>query len=221
MMLFFLQSGPSFDPSAGPGVPMVWMLVLVIPVLMVLLGTVLGFRALTEIRLAEGRLGGALRATFAAGLLPAAVVIFACSGGLTLLAEEIAPHARKREDLWVTLGVLAGLGISFLMMRGMYRQATGGVRPRAAEAQPQSRQGLANAALILTIIGGLLIFTHFSSPDHREVLGSLKPPQMLLLNLLVLTAGLTCGIIARPGRMGTVCAWICGSLMLFLVLAHT
>src|SRR5262245_734756 len=104
-LLYFLQSGPAV-PSAGGGVPVVGAFLMIIPVVMVIIGMVMGFQALREIRLAEGRLGGAIPATLAAGLIPAAAIVFACGAGMVLLAEEMLPYPRSRSELWPTLGGL-------------------------------------------------------------------------------------------------------------------
>ena len=117
------------------------------------------------------------------------------------------------------LGVMGGLWLCFLMMRGMYRQATGWVAPAEA-ARRAPLTGTATAALIFTILGGLLIFTYISRPDFMVVLGPFTAREMVPVNLAVITAGLICGVIARAETTGKVCAWICGALFLFLVLAH-
>jgi hypothetical protein len=183
-----------------------------------LTGMVLGFSALRDIREANGRLGGAMLATFAAGLLPALLIVAACAAGLTLLVEAISPSARARSELFLVLGSAGGVWLSFLMMRGMYRQATGWVPPASA-GTALSRP--ATAALILTIMGGLLIFTYFSRPDNVRVVGMWTPRELVIVNLALLTAGLICGVIARAETTGKVCAWICGGLFFFLMIAHT
>jgi hypothetical protein len=220
MTIHFLQQGPHFPPPSGPGVPMFAALLMLIPVLMVIIGTVLGFRALRDIRMAEGRLGGAMLATLAAGLLPAAVILIVCGGGLAMLTQEISPVARRKEDLWVTIGVLAGLWFCFLMMRAMYREATGWVRPAPSQNAPK-HSALTAAAIILTVVSSaLVLYLLLDARGARNaawLLGERRVP-MFEIAMILLPAGLTCGILARAERPARVCAWICGSLFVVMLL---
>ncbi len=220
MNVYFLQEGPHFPPPSGPGAPIFAMLLMLIPVIMVIAGTALGFRALQDIRMAEGRLGGAMLATLAAGLLPAAVILIVCGGGLAMLAEEISPAARRKEDLWITLGVLTGLWIGFLMMRGMHRRATGWVPPAVAQSAPQ-HSALTVASIILTVISAaLVLYLILDARGPRNAawqLGERRVP-MFEVAMILLPAGLTCGILARAERPARVCAWICGALFVLMLL---
>lgn len=214
----FLQAVVDSPVPRNPGLSPLSIFLMLIPVVMIIAGTVLGFHALRDIRLASGRLGGPVLATLAAGLLPAIVVVIACAAAVNELMEAMVPPGRRRDELWIPVGCALGLWLSFLMLRGMYRQATEWVRPASARA---AMSRTATAALILTILGGLLIFTYISRPDFVRVLGEWTPKEMVFVNLVVLTAGLICGVIARAETTGKICAWICGGLFLFLVLAHS
>jgi hypothetical protein len=220
MQLYIIQSGPHMSPPSGPGVPMFALMLMLIPVLMLIIGTVLGFGALRDIRLAEGRLGGAMLATFAAGLVPAAVILIVCGGGLAMLTQEISPAARRKEDLWVTFGVLAGLWFCYLMMRRMYREATGWVRPAPAQSAPK-HSALTVAAIILTVVSTALVLylvLDARGPRNAAWLLGDRRVQMFEVAMILLPAGLTCGILARTERPARVCAWICGSLFVVLLL---
>jgi len=108
-----LQSGTT--PSVGePHLSVALLLMVIIPALMIIAGTVMGFRALRDIRVAEGALGGPVLATFAAGLVGAILIVIVCGAGLTMLAEEVVRGPRSRSDVWAVaggaVGVLLGLG---------------------------------------------------------------------------------------------------------------
>jgi hypothetical protein len=215
MQYFILQAGP--PPPPHPAVPMAAFLFMIIPVTMVLTGMVLGFRALRDIRLAGGTLGGAMTATIAAGLLPAAFIVIVCGGGLTLLVESIAPASRSRSEAWMVLGAGLGLWISAIMMRGMYREATGWVPPRSAPDTTR-HSALTTAAIVLTIVGGAIFLLLLTGPRDRIFFAQNSRQAFVLLDTAVLLAGLTCGVLGRREAAAKTCAWICGSLFVFLLL---
>jgi hypothetical protein len=202
-------------------------IIALLPALLLVVGTVLGFQALRDIRVAGGALGGVWRAVIAAGLLPAAVILIVCGGGLLMLVEEISPVPGDKEGIWVALGVMAGIWFCFLMLRAMHRHATGWVQP-AVENLPRSL--LSTSAIVLTITGAavfllLMIRARNLEPIRREMGEELTAPLvgssqqvLFLLDLAVLLAGLICGVLARREPAGKVCAWICGVLFVLALL---
>ena len=62
-----------------------------VPLILMLTGMVLGFSALRDIRLAHGKLGGAVLATLAAGLLPAIIITAMCGGLLAYGVQQLFP----------------------------------------------------------------------------------------------------------------------------------
>lgn len=217
--LVFSQASPSVYPSGAPAVPILALVALVFPVLMIISGTLLGFRALRDIRLAEGKLGGVVSAMLAAGLFPAAVIVLLCGGGMVMIAEDVSPHWRSRSEVWGVLGGSVGVWLSFLMMRAMYRRATGWVPPAApGAAADAAKTPLAAAAIVLTITGTALSLTYIIIPP-LYLLNTLGPPiRFAQLALFVLVGGLICGVLSRRDQAGRVCAWICGVLFLVLLL---
>ena len=213
---FFLQvSAP--PPGGAQEVHTVWIFMLIIPMLMVIIGMTMGFQALKDIRLAEGRLGGAMTATLAAGFVPSIFIVLLCGGGMVMLVEEILPRDRSRIAAWPTAGGAVGVWLSFLMMRGMYRQATGWVRP----APPKGKASqLTVASIVLTITGGALLLVLMLTVHQTHARGFSAVYSMreglLLFDLAVLVAGVICGVLAREEKAARVCAVF--SCMFFLVL---
>ncbi|MFN0130771.1 MAG: hypothetical protein ACKV19_29255 [Verrucomicrobiales bacterium] len=194
-----------------------------------LTGAVIGFSALRDIREAKGRLGGAGWATAAAGFLPALIILILCGGGLSRLAEEVLHRPHNQVEFWAMAGVALGCWVSFLLLRGMYRRATGWVRPVPQQTSPAS--GLTVAAIVLTIVGAALLLLLLVSPaEHRAVLGgnilhergaylvSHTYHGMALLMVMALLGGLICGVIGRREAAAKFCAWISGSLFVVAVL---
>ena len=218
----------TYSPSSSQiAMPVAWMSVLLVPVIMLFLGTVLGSLALRDIRRAHGRLGGAMLATLAAGLLPALIIIFACGAVLTLFMESLSPAARARSEVFLILGAGIGVWLSFLMLRAMHRQATGWVKPVASAP---SRSALATAAIIFTINGGVLMLLMISANaglrSPRQLVWLPRDTfigmQVLPLAAIVLTlTGLICGLLSRHEPAGKTCAWISGALLLAEVLLLT
>ena len=194
-------------------------MVLILPALLIITGMVLGFRAINDIRESGGRLGGAMTAVFAAGLLPAVFICFLCGGGLVMLAEEISPRARASEDVIATLGTGIGIWLSFRMMRGMHRSATGWVAPPARPVAEQSR--LAAGAIILTVTGSALLLVLVLTPAQSRFLGPDDKRLIVLIDFAILLAGLICGVLARRETAGRMCAWISGVLFVLALLMAT
>jgi hypothetical protein len=96
-------------------------MLLALTVVLILAGLVLGYMALGDIRRERGRLGGAAMATVAAGLLPSLVICGACGTLMALLGIALGQTARRPENVWVLLGLVVGMVLSFLMLRSMYR----------------------------------------------------------------------------------------------------
>ena len=132
------------------------MMLLGLTVVLILTGLVLGYMALGDIRRERGRLGGAAMATVAAGLLPSLVICGVCGALMSLLGIALGQTSRRPENVWVLLGLVVGMVLSFLMLRSMYRGATGWV-PVTTAAVPVERSGMATAAMVLTILGGALL----------------------------------------------------------------
>jgi len=219
MINYFLQSMPPSPPS-GPGVPVMAGLMMLLPALMVITGTVLGFRALHDIRLAEGRLGGAMLATVAGGLLPGIFIVIGCGFAFHEVLGGFAPPGRRRSDAWLTIGCGAGLWLTFLMMRGMYRGATGWQRPRP-EPNAARHSALTTAAIILTVISiALVLYVLVDARGPQQAAWQFGERRVLMTEaaMLLLPAGFTCGILARAERPARVCAWICGSLFAVILL---
>jgi hypothetical protein len=214
MQSFFLQTGV---PHPGEGAPNLVVLAILVPGLMLLIGTWLGFQALSEIRSRNGALGGAVMATLAAGLLPATIIVIACGGGLMLLADEFIRGSRARSGLWPIAGAAAGLWLSFVMMRAMYRTAIGWERPPRMPQEP-ARNALTAAAIVLTIVGAAILLVILTIPPERHVRLFDSRSGLVYLDLAVLLGGLICGVLGRRERAATVCAWICGSLFVFLLI---
>jgi hypothetical protein len=198
---------------------MIAVILMIFFVLMVIIGTVMGFRALRDIREAGGTLGGAMMATMAAGLLPGAAIVIACSGGLALLSEEIQPRrVGIHSSAWVTVGVFLGIWLSFLMMRGMHRSATGWVPAAEPVASQAPRNPVVGAAIALTTVGAALFLMVLIIPP-LHMLNTLGPSiRYAQVDLLILVAGLVCGILGRREVAGRVCAWICGILFVVMLL---
>jgi hypothetical protein len=214
MQDFYLQPGV---PHPGDGVNTVMVLAMLVPALMILAGTWLGFQALSDIKSEKGALGGAVMAALAAGLLPATIIVIVCGGGLTLLAEEFVRGPRARSGLWPIAGGAAGLWLSFVMMRAMHRTATGWVRP-ARTLQDPARNALAAAAIVLTIVGAAILLVILTVPPERHARLFDSRSGLVYLDLAVLLGGLICGVLGRRERAASVCAWICGSLFVFLLI---
>jgi hypothetical protein len=193
-------------------------IIALLPALMVIIGTVLGFHALRDIRVAGGSLGSVKRAVFAAGLLPALLIIAACGAGGMFLAEDVLYRPRSQSDTWTTIGCIGGIWLSFLMLRGMHRQATGWVRPARVEGQ-QSR--LAMGAIVLTIIAAAVLLFLILTPAQSRFLPADAKRLVVLADFVMLLAGLICGVLARQEKAGKVCAWICGALFVLALLAAT
>lgn len=206
----------------GPqGIPTWGLLALSIPIIMIFAGMSLGFSALKDIRLANGSLGGAMMATFAAGLLPAVVIVVICGFGLNELAVAILPNPRPRNDglmndpdAWGFAGAISGVWISFLMLRGMNRRATGWLNPVTGD-QEGARSGLATAAIVLTIVG-VAVALFVMATMRRSSYGARQ--EILIAELMILVAGTVCGVLTRHEPAGKPCAWICGLLFIFLLL---
>ena len=209
------------QPYSPPGVPLAWGLLLLLPVLMVITGTVLGFRALRDIRLAGGTLGGPMIATLAAGLLPAVLIVAMCGFGMGLFAEFMRPNPSPRNDglmhdpdAWGLAGAMVGAWTSFLMLRGMHRRATGWVNPVTGD-QDGVRSGLSTTAIVLTIVGtagALFVMGTMRRLSHGAA------EKILIVDLVILVAGTVCGVLTRHEPAGKPCAWICGLLFVWLVL---
>lgn len=188
-----------------------------VPLILMLTGMVLGFSALRDIRLAHGKLGGAVLATLAAGLLPAIIITAMCGGLLAYGVQQLFPMRIWRSDMWWMGGAVAGVWLSYLMMRGMHRKATGWVPPPGAAEAVRSQ--LVTAAIVLTIAGAALTFLLMVPAFY--LFGDLRSRYVLMVvTLPVLLAGLICGVLSREAKAGRVCAWICGVLFVVLVLTH-
>jgi hypothetical protein len=183
-------------------------MLLALTVVLILAGLVLGYMALGDIRRERGRLGGAAMATVAAGLLPSLVICGACGTLMALLGIALGQTARRPENVWVLLGLVVGMVLSFLMLRSMYRGATGWA-PVATAAVPVERSGMATAALVLTILGGALLLV---------VLIGRWRPDFVPLSLGVHVAGLICGVLSRSEPTGRWCAWLSGGMFVVLLL---
>lgn len=192
--------------------------VLLLPVILLVAGIILGSLALRDIRLANGRLGGAVLATLAAGLLPAFILTGFCGGMLVYGVTLLFPHMAQRPNYWWLGGAAAGAWFSWLMLRGMYRKATGWVPPPGAAAAARTR--LATAAIVLTIAGAALTFM-LMVPSFYPYGDIRSRPVLLVVTLPVQISGLICGVLSRGEKSGTTCAWISGVLFVILVLSHT
>ena len=216
MNLIFAQEAAPLPHSPEYPLLMTWLVLILVPALMIFIGTSRGFQALNDIRHSGGALGGAGRATVAAGLLPAALLIAACGAGLTFLAEEVMHRERREMDTWTTAGCVAGLGLAFLLMRRLYRHTTGWVRPARVPAETTS--GLATTSVVLTIVGAALALFLLTVPSNRIfALMDYSREALLLFNLVILLGGLICGVLSRQESAGKTCAWISGVLFVFLL----
>jgi uncharacterized membrane protein len=187
-------SGPAV--SGGVEVANWGVMLLALTVVLILAGLVLGYMALGDIRRERGRLGGAAMATVAAGLLPSLVICGVCAVLMTLLGSGLVGSAARRpENVWVLLGLVVGMVLSFLMLRSMYRGAKGW---EPVAAVPVERSGMATAALVLTILGGALLLV---------VLIGRWRADFVPLSLGVHVAGLICGVLSRSEPTGRWCAW--------------
>ena len=212
-----LLQATSVPSGIQVALPVAWMIVLLLPSIMLLTGTILGSLALRDIRLANGKLGGAMLATLAAGLLPACIITGFCGGLLVYAVTLISPVMAQSPIYWWWGGAVAGAWLSYIMLRGMYRHATGWVPPPGAAAAARSH--LATAAIVLTIAGGGLAFLLIVPSFH--LFGDFRSRNVLMVvTLPILLAGLICGVLARQEKSGSVCAWICGVLFVILVLSH-
>ena len=148
-------------------------------------------------------------ATAAAGLLPSLVICGVCGTLMTLLGSALVGSAALRpENVWGLLGLVVGMVLSFLMLRSMYRGATGWV-PVTTAAVPVERSGMATAAMVLTILGGSLLLV---------VLIGRWRPDFVPLSLGVNVAGLICGVLSRSEPTGRWCAWLSGGMFVVLLL---
>ncbi len=184
-----------------------WGLILLgLTVVLILTGLVLGYMALGDIRRERGRLGGAVMATVAAGLLPSLVICGVCGALMTLLGSALVGSAALRpENVWGLLGLVVGMVLSFLMLRSMYRGAKGW---EPVAAVPVERSGMATAALVLTILGGALLLVALVGRWQFYV----------PLSLGVNVAGLICGVLSRSEPTGRWCAWLSGGMFVVLLL---
>ena len=182
-------------------------MLLALTVVLILTGLVLGYMALGDIRRERGRLGGAAMATVAAGLLPSLVICGVCVVLMTLLGSALVGSAARRpEGVWGLPGLVVGMVLSFLMLRSMYRGATGWV---PVAAVPVERSAMATAALVLTILGGALLLV---------VLIGRWRADFVPLSLGVHVAGLICGVLSRSEPTGRWCAWLSGGMFVVLLL---
>ena len=148
-------------------------------------------------------------ATAAAGLLPSLVICGVCGTLMTLLGSALVGSAALRpENVWGLLGLVVGMVLSFLMLRSMYRGATGWV-PVTTAAVPVERSGMATAAMVLTILGGSLLLV---------VLIGRWRPDFVPLSLGVHVAGLICGVLSRSEPTGRWFAWLSGGMFVVLLL---
>ena len=193
-------------------------MIALLPLLLMASGMALGFAALGDIRRAGGRLGGAVAAVLAAGLLPSLLIIACCVSAVSLATEPSGPMMHPRLPLARSLGLAAGCWLSFLMMRSWHRRATGW-DPAVDGRGSAARGGTGTAARILTIIGAVLMLLQATARQRRWLPG-LEEGQAMLLLLSVLIGGLICGVLARHESGGRTCAWVCGSLLI-IVLATT
>lgn len=190
-------------PTVSTSVEMAnWgMMLLGLTVVLILTGLVLGYMALGDIRRERGRLGGAVMATVAAGLLPAVVICGVCAVLMSLLGSGLVGSAALRpEGVWGLPGLVVGMVLSFLMLRSMYRGAKGW---EPVAVVPVERSGMATAALVLTILGGALLLV---------VLIGRWRPDFVPLSLGVNVAGLICGVLSRSEPTGRWCAWLSGGM---------
>jgi len=198
-------------PTVSTSVEMAnWGVILLgLTVVLILTGLVLGYMALGDIRRERGRLGGAVMATVAAGLLPALGICGVCVVLMTLLGSALVGSAALRpEGVWGLPGLLVGMVLSFLMLRSMYRGAKGW-EPVAIATVPVERSGMATAALVLTILGGALLLV---------VLIGRWRADFVPLSLGVHVAGLICGVLSRSEPTGRWCAWLSGGMFVLLLL---
>ena len=197
-------SGPTV--SAGLEMANWGTMLLGLTVVLILTGLVLGYMALGDIRRERGRLGGAAMATVAAGLLPSLVICGVCGTLMALLGIALGQTSRRPENVWVLLGLLVGMVLSFLMLRSMYRGAKGW---EPVATVPVERSGMATAAMVLTILGGSLLLV---------VLIGRWRPDFVPLSLGVNVAGLICGVLSRSEPTGRWCAWLSGGMFVVLLL---
>jgi len=203
------------SPQGVQGVSFLAIIGLLVPILMIIVGTTFGWVALKNIRLSNGALGGPVLATFAAGLLPAAVILVICGGTMNYLAEEVLKRPRAQLDFWITGGVAIGVWLSFLLLRGMYRGAVGWTRPQAAEF---ASSRLAMGAIVLTILGGAMMLVLLTLIAGRDRVSHDMMMLLQLINCALLVAGLVCGVLSRREKAARVCSWICGILFVVQVL---
>ena len=145
-------------------------------------------------------------ATVAAGLLPSLVICGVCGALMALLGVALGQTSRRPENVWVLLGLVVGMVLSFLMLRSMYRGAKGW---EPVAAVPVERSGMATAAMVLTILGGSLLLV---------VLIGRWRPDFVPLSLGVNVAGLICGVLSRSEPTGRWCAWLSGGMFVVLLL---
>ncbi len=216
--MHILQAGPPPELSSGPNVPLVWLIFTVIPAVMIFTGMVMGFRALHDIRYADGALGGSIMAAVAAGLLPALIIVGASGAAMTQLGALLTPAHYPRSRVWLAVGAGIGVWLSFMMMRGMHRGATGWTPPVADTLAFHGRSLLATAAIVLTIAGAAVMLLALVLPAEglRFIVDSRKG--VMLLNLPVILAGLICGVLSHRETAGKTCSWICGALFAVLLL---
>jgi|GEM_PF-5328592 len=212
---------PLPPPPPSDAFPVVGVLLAVITAILILTGMILGFRALHDIRVSNGTLGGAMMATFAAGLLPALFIVAACCAAVMLLGQGLTAN-RLNHGVLLLPGSGAGVWLSFLMMRAMHREATGWMPP-ALDTVVVSRSGCATSAIVLTIIGSALtlVLFLFVLPGTRrsEVYDwHSRVNQLLVLDFAVLLAGFICGVLARREAAGRTCTWISGALFVLFLL---
>lgn len=180
-------------------------MLLALTVVLILTGLVLGYLALGDIRRERGRLGGAAMATVAAGLLPSLVICGVCGVLMALLGVALGQVGRRPENVWVLLGLVVGMVLSFLMLRSMYRGAKGW---EPVAVVPVERSGMATAAMVLTILGGALLLVALVGRWQFYV----------PLSLGVNVAGLICGVLSRSEPTGRWCAWLSGGMFVVLLL---
>jgi hypothetical protein len=187
-------------------------------VLPILLGTALGFWAISDIRKSQGIMRGAGMAAFGAGFLPFLVLV-GVGIGLGMLIREFSGLYAQRGNLLILMAAAGGGWAGFLLMRSLFRQATcWQAPPPSAQAAVPKEVALGSMALWFAIAGTI---GTVCSPAPMVRVGQIKmqagTSPMLWVAIGLLITSVVLGFVAGNHPRAKA-ARILGSVMILLIL---
>jgi hypothetical protein len=195
------------------------LLVMVLTVLPILLGTALGFWAISDIRRSNGVMRGAGMAAFGAGFLPLLLLV-GLGVGLGMLLREITGVYAQRGNLVIFMAAAGGCWAGILLMRNLFRQATCWLETPATVATAAAKEVALGQMALWFAIAGTICAVLAPQPmvqfGNRMVRATAYSSPLWWVAIGLLITSVVLGFIAG-NQPRAKAARILGSIMIFII----